>query len=254
QLLRERGRFALPDAIRILRSVCSALDYAHRQGLIHRDVKPQNILIGSDGTLKLTDFGIARALGGGSHSRTGEVYGTVQYIAPEQARGEPTTAASDIYSAGIVFYELVTGRVPYTGDSPIAVAMQHSQGPVPQFRTIDPRAPARLDAILARALAKDPRQRFASAGDFGRALTQFLQGGAADAPTQRVAVPDPPARPGRRGARYPSAPAPDYPAASPPGYPPARRRGTDWPFVLLGAFTSLVLLGLCLLGAFIVGR
>lgn len=249
ELLRERGRFSLPDAVRVMRSVCAALDYAHRQGLIHRDVKPQNILIGSDGTLKLTDFGIARALGNGSHTRSGEVFGTVQYISPEQAQGQPLTAASDIYSAGIVFFELVTGRVPYTGDSPIAVAMQHVQGPVPRFRIIDQRAPAALDAILARALAKDPRQRFRSAGEFGQALTAFLQGGAAQEPTQRVQTA------AQRGQTATQRVAVRDPVPRPVDRPAVkRRRGTDWAFVLLGTFTSLVLIGLCLIGALIVGR
>lgn len=226
ELIRSRGRFAIADAVQIVRGICAALEFAHRHGIVHRDVKPQNVLIGSDGAIKLTDFGIARALGAGSFSKTGEVLGTVQYLAPEQVQGHPATAVSDIYAAGIVLYELLTGHAPYGGDSPIAIAMQHVQGPLPRLRAVDSRAPAQLDAVLARALAKDPRGRYASAAEFGQALARFAGGDV----TQRLAA-------GR------AAPAPPAVRQS--------RRGLNLPFVLLGAFTSLVVLGLCLIGALI---
>ena len=261
ELIRTRGPFSVRDALHVLRGVCAALEYAHRQGLVHRDVKPQNILIGSRGTVKLADFGIARALGAASFSDTGEVLGTVQYLAPEQARGEPATAASDIYAAGIVLYELLTGRVPYSGESPIAVAMQQIQAPPPRLRDVDRRFPAALDAILARALAKDPRQRFATASEFGRALAQFAQGEA----TTTIQVPADWSAPSQRGPNHRAGPpahragssvhraGPPAPRAQSPVVE-RRRPAVDLPFVLLGTFTALVLLGLCALGGLIAAR
>ena len=266
ELIRTRGPFSIRDAFHVLRGVCAALDYAHRRGLVHRDVKPQNILIGPGGTVKLADFGIARALGAASLSATGEVFGTVQYLAPEQARGEPATTASDIYATRIVLYELLTGRVPYSGDSPIAVAFQQIQAPPPRLRDVDRHFPAALDAILARALAKDPRQRFATAGDFEQALAQFARGEA----TVTIPVPaDWPARPQRPPVYHPepSRGQPRRGRAEPRGVradpslvraQPAQvvrqRPAVDVPFVLLGAFTAIVLLGLCALGALIAAR
>ncbi len=161
--LRRVGRLEPADAERIAGSVCEALDYAHHQGIVHRDVKPQNILIASDGTVKVTDFGIARALAAVTITQPGEVLGTVQYLSPEQARGASVGRTSDLYALGVVLYEMLTGRLPFEGDSPIAIALKHLHDPTPRLRLVQPDVPMRLEGIVLRAMAKRAEDRYASA-------------------------------------------------------------------------------------------
>ncbi len=161
--LRRVGRLEPADAERIARSVCEALDYAHRQGIIHRDVKPQNILIAPDGTVKVADFGIARALAAVTITQPGEVLGTVQYLSPEQTRGAAVGRTSDLYSLGIVLYEMLTGRLPFEGDSPIAIALKHLHDPTPRLRLVQPDVPMRLEGIVLKAMAKRIEDRYGSA-------------------------------------------------------------------------------------------
>jgi eukaryotic-like serine/threonine-protein kinase len=163
------------DAVRLVLQIARALAFAHQHGLVHRDVKPQNVLLPEDGEVKVTDFGIARSLDvEGGITQTGTVMGTSDYIAPEQARGAKATAQTDVYALGIVLYELLTGEVPFTGDNFVAVAMQHINEPVPSVRERRPDVSPRLDAAVRRALAKNPRDRFPSMEAFAAELQASL--------------------------------------------------------------------------------
>jgi hypothetical protein len=142
--------------------IASALASAHARGVVHRDVKPQNVILTDEGRPKVTDFGIARSSDVESVTLTGTVMGTSEYIAPEQARGELVDYRSDVYSLGAILYELSTGEVPYPGENPVSVAMRHLHEPVPSARASRPEIPARLDAAIRRAMAKDPEERFGS--------------------------------------------------------------------------------------------
>ena len=152
-----------------------ALAFAHQLGIVHRDVKPHNVLVDGSGTAKVTDFGIARALDADEAlTATGTVLGTGQYLSPEQANGGRGDERSDQYSLGVVAYELLTGRPPYTGDSLMAVAMKHVRDPVPSVRDARPDVPERVDAVVAKAMAKDPRDRFGSMEALAAALESCL--------------------------------------------------------------------------------
>ena len=160
EVVRERGPLPVAEALGYAIQIGRALGFAHEQGLIHRDVKPQNALIAPDGRVKVTDFGIARALELEGLTQTGTVLGTSEYVAPEQARGELVGPATDIYALGVVLFELLAGEVPFGGDSFVAIAMRHVNDPVPSIRARRPDVPWRLDSAVARALAKRPADRF----------------------------------------------------------------------------------------------
>ncbi len=168
--LRRIGRLEAGDAERIARAVCDALDYAHRQGIVHRDIKPQNILMASDGTVKVADFGIARAMAAVTITQTGTVLGSVQYMSPEQARGAGVGRASDVYALGVVLFEMLTGRVPFEGESPIAIALKHLHDAPPRAREIEPSVPRRLEGIILKATAKRSEDRYTSARDMATDL------------------------------------------------------------------------------------
>lgn len=177
--LRSLGEWmALDDAAHLLDSLAAALDYAHAQGAIHRDVKPGNILFTGQNELVLTDFGIARLVeGSGEHSLTGgDIVGTPAYMSPEQAAGRAVDRAGDLYALGVVAYELATGRVPFVGDSPTAVLMQHITDTPPRPRTLNPNLPAPVEAVLLRALEKEPGERYPSGQAFAQALRSALSG------------------------------------------------------------------------------
>ena len=177
EVVRERGPLPVAEALGSAIQVGKALGFAHEQGLVHRDVKPQNVLIAPDGRVKVTDFGIARALELEGLTRTGTVLGTSEYIAPEQARGELVGPATDIYALGVVLFELLAGEVPFGGDNFVAIAMRHVNDPVPSIRARRPDVPWRLDTAVARALAKRPADRFPSMA----ALVTELEGCLAEA-------------------------------------------------------------------------
>ncbi|MDQ6524013.1 serine/threonine-protein kinase [Nocardioides sp. LHD-245] len=151
----------------LMAQAADALAVAHRAGIVHRDVKPANLLVTSDRTVKITDFGIARALDAVALTRTGSVMGTPQYLSPEQARGNPSTPASDVYSLGVVAFECLAGRRPFEAETPVATALAHLQQPVPQ---LPPSVPGPLAAVVRRALAKDPAERYADGAAFAEAL------------------------------------------------------------------------------------
>jgi serine/threonine-protein kinase len=153
--------------------ILAALAYAHRQNVVHRDVKPANVLISSDGTLKVTDFGIAKAAyeqSGNDVTTTGKILGTVTYISPEQAKGVEPDARSDIYSVGALLFELLTGRPPFTEENPVATAMAHVHKPPPRPRSLRAGIPRSIESVVLRALEKDPGDRFQTADDMRRAL------------------------------------------------------------------------------------
>ena len=253
ELIRSRGPCPIPVAIAYTRQILSALRYAHRSGLIHRDIKPHNVIVDSEGVVKVTDFGIARA-GASQMTEEGSIIGTAQYLSPEQARGAPVDQTSDLYSTGIVLFELLTGDVPFTGETPVEIAMKHlSEIPdAPSQRRRD--VPPDLDLVVLRALAKDPAERYQSAaamdsdldivahgghvpGDTADAATVVLAGGrAVDASTAVTQVT-------RRGQLI----GPGHPEE----YLPIGRRRSPWPWLLaLGALLALLVGGWLLWDAF----
>jgi eukaryotic-like serine/threonine-protein kinase len=178
QVLEAEGRLLPRRALEITAQICTALDQAHRAGIVHRDVKPGNVMLTPAGEVKVMDFGIARALTGAAATmtQTAAVIGTAHYLSPEQARGEHVDARSDVYSAGCMLYELITGGPPFTGDTAVAVAYQHvREDPVPPSR-IEPDIPAPVDAIVLKAMAKNPANRYQTAADMRADIERALAG------------------------------------------------------------------------------
>jgi beta-lactam-binding protein with PASTA domain/predicted Ser/Thr protein kinase len=165
-----KGGMGTQDAINFTRQILNAARFAHRKGIIHRDLKPQNVLIDDEGRARVADFGIARGGENSDITATGSVMGTAQYLSPEQAQGKPTTPRSDIYSIGVILYEALTGRVPFEGDSAVAVALKQVSEAPRRPSAINPEVPPALDAVVMRALAKDPDARFRDADAFLKAL------------------------------------------------------------------------------------
>ena len=189
-ILRE-GRKILPErALEITSGVLSALDYSHRAGIIHRDIKPGNVMLTPSGDVKVMDFGIARAISDASSTmtQTAAVVGTAQYLSPEQARGETVDSRSDVYSAGCLLYELLTGRPPFVGDSPVAVAYQHVREPAMPPSDHDTDLPPEVDAIVMKALAKRLEDRYQSAAAMRNDIERYLAG----RPVEATVPPPPP--------------------------------------------------------------
>src|ERR671936_168563 len=175
ELLVRNGPTPVPIAIDYARQILGALAFAHRAGIVHRDIKPHNIVVRKDGRLKVTDFGIARS-GASQMTEAGSIVGTAQYLSPEQARGAPVDPRSDLYSVGIVLYEMLTGRVPFTGDTPLEIAMKHlSAVPTPPSE-LRPDVPHDLDLVVLRSLAKDPEDRYQSAEEMAADISRVASG------------------------------------------------------------------------------
>jgi serine/threonine-protein kinase len=172
--LRRMGRLPVPEAVAYAVEIGRALECAHANRLVHRDVKPQNVLIDPEGRAKVTDFGIARSLEAEGLTATGRVLGTTDYVAPEQALGEPTTAQSDVYSLGICLFEMLTGDVPFKADSQVAVAMKHVKDPLPDIRMRRPEISAALASVVETACAKETANRYGSAHELVHELEQTL--------------------------------------------------------------------------------
>src|ERR1700719_4988329 len=170
-IVREGGPLDPALAIDIVVQILRAAQFAHKRGVIHRDLKPHNVIIDEEGRARVTDFGIARA-GASDMTLTGSIMGTAQYLSPEQAQGHAVTASSDLYSIGVILYELLTGVVPFEGDTAIAIAYKQVSAQPRSPREVEPSVPAGVDAIVMRSLAKDSSQRFADADEFIAALTR----------------------------------------------------------------------------------
>ncbi|MDQ3940977.1 MAG: Stk1 family PASTA domain-containing Ser/Thr kinase, partial [Actinomycetota bacterium] len=178
-LIKDEGPLLPERAAEVAADVAKALERAHTAGLVHRDVKPNNIMLTSSGQTKVTDFGIVRALGGDAEqqmTQTGMVIGTAAYLSPEQAQGNPVDARSDVYSLGCVLYEMLTGSPPFAGDTPLAIAYKHVREDAQPPSALNPDVPSGLDAITMKALAKNPDNRFSSASDMREDLERFLSG------------------------------------------------------------------------------
>ncbi len=165
--------FTIPEAIQIIRPVAAALGYAHSHNMVHRDIKPANIMLDKDGRIVLTDFGIARIVSGPAMTTSGSMIGTPAYMSPEQGLGQPGDHRSDIYSLGVVFYQLVTGVLPFQAETPIAVVLKHVNEPLPSPSEFNPDIPHELERILMMALAKSPDERYQNIGEMLRDLDEF---------------------------------------------------------------------------------
>ncbi|MDB5085548.1 MAG: hypothetical protein JWN30_2434 [Bacilli bacterium] len=175
ELIQSEAPLSVSRSIQITRQICAALKNAHENNIVHRDIKPHNILIGKDGRLKVTDFGIARATTSNAVTQTGSILGSVHYFSPEQARGGITDVKSDIYSLGIVLYEMLTGKLPFSGESPVSVALKHLQEPFIEPRQLDPDLPQSLENVILKCLCKDPDFRYASMQDMIADLDTALE-------------------------------------------------------------------------------
>ena len=239
ELVVRSGRLPVRRAVELALAVADGLAFAHQEGLVHRDVKPQNVLLSREGEVKVTDFGIARSLDV-EHgvTQTGTVLGTGEYLAPEQASGKPVSPATDVYSLGVVLWELLAGEVPFTGDSFVAVALRHVNEPVPHLRDVRPDVSPRLAAAVERALAKDPASRFPSMAALAKELRACLAEGegavplAQDDAAMTLITPPAPAQAPPARARRPRR---------------SRRRPFGWVLLALlvagAAFAAVLLLG-----------
>jgi serine/threonine protein kinase/beta-lactam-binding protein with PASTA domain len=259
ELILTRGPLPLATAIDYTHQILDALRFAHRNGIIHRDIKPHNILLGAENRAKVTDFGIARA-GASQMTEVGSIMGTAQYLSPEQARGAPVTAASDLYSVGIVLYEMLTGQVPFSGDSAIEIAMKHlNETPRPPS-SLRPELTPELDQVVLRALAKNPEDRYQASEEFSAdldrveagipiapetsaAATAILSGGFETSATQVI--------PPTETARQLPPTQPAAPRRPPPTYPPRYRY--DEPPRKRNRFLPWLLVILLLAGAAVAG-
>jgi eukaryotic-like serine/threonine-protein kinase len=185
-ILQRRGRLSLDDAISLMVQACAGVGYAHRAGLVHCDVKPQNMLVTPDKRLKVVDFGIARALASIQPDEQSEiVWGSPQYFSPEQASGGAPSPASDVYSLGVVLFEMLTGQLPFVANSPEELARLHREAPPPSPRRLNPAIPPALEQILLKVLSKEPSSRYRSGDQFGRVLVTFSQQSAAVEPVSQ---------------------------------------------------------------------
>ncbi|MDQ2872942.1 MAG: Stk1 family PASTA domain-containing Ser/Thr kinase, partial [Candidatus Eremiobacteraeota bacterium] len=248
EIISADGKLPEPVAIDYAAQVCNGLAYAHRQGLLHRDIKPANILVTKDDVVKLSDFGIARAVSQQTMALTkpGLVMGSVFYLSPEQAQGHALHETSDLYSVGIVLYQMLTGTLPYSGESPVTVALKHIGDPVPRIDTAALGVSPALAAIVNKLLQKQPDHRFRSASEVSSALREARErpthaafDAADDAPTQRFATvaPAPPPRPSTlpdRGYAYTSIGDDEYRAS---------RGGSRIALALAAALVLAIVLG-----------
>jgi len=239
------------DAARIIAEVGEALDVAHQQGIVHRDVKPSNVLMSRAGRAIMADFGIARILAATQQTQTGVGVGTPEYMSPEQGQGQTIDHRSDIYSLGVMAYELLTGRVPFHADTPLAVVLAHVRDPLPLPSTIDPTIGQDVERVLMKATAKTPAERYASAGEFTHALRTAIEAppGAATPTTPAPAAPATPSVVPAAGAA-PAAPTPARAAATArpsAGLEKRARTILQWQMDLLLQVVGLVFLALELL-------
>jgi eukaryotic-like serine/threonine-protein kinase len=173
--INSKRRITVDHALDLADGILAGLSHVHAIGIVHRDVKPQNVLLNEFGTPKLTDFGVACAMGDSGRDQQGVTMGTAAYMAPEQARGRALSGTSDIYSVGVILYEMLTGRLPFTGDDPLDVIHKHVHEPVVRPKRINPNIPGSVEQLVLKALAKDPEQRYASAAEMRAAFRHARQ-------------------------------------------------------------------------------
>ncbi len=205
EIIQQKGHLNTTTAIQITVRILSALQHAHDNGIIHRDIKPQNVLVNADGHVKVADFGIARMTNAFTISKGDTVVGSVHYSSPEQASGSVVEASSDIYSTGVVLYEMLTGRVPFVGDTPVSVAMQHINSQPPPIAELNPEVPPAVIAVVMKALEKSPKKRYQSAREMADALLKAKEGkldpNTPPVPERKPAAAPTPARPRPAAAR-----------------------------------------------------
>jgi serine/threonine-protein kinase len=231
-LIRRRGRLSGNESVAVAMQLLAAVEFAHRSGIVHRDIKPQNVMLDRGGTVKVMDFGIARA-GDSGMTEAGSILGTAQYLAPEQAKGQPVDERSDLYSVGVVLYEMLTGTVPFKGDSAVTVALKHVSEVPREPAELVPGMPYALNQIVLKAMAKDPADRYQSAAEFARDLRAAREGGpvqaaAFDAGGERTRV--------MAGAAGMTAAE----ATSVLDQPPPRRRKSRWPLILIVLLLAII--------------
>ena len=254
RLNRKGRRLSREDILRIFPPLCSAIDYANREGMVHRDIKPSNIILTRKGDPVVTDYGIAKVAGATSYTMPGTVVGSAQYMSPEQAQGLPADNRSDIYSLGVCLFEALTGRVPFDGETTASVLAQHLTAPVPSALAFNPELPLEVEAVLARVLAKKPADRYQLAADLARDLEAALQ---PPASTSASTSAPPPTSPLGAAASYPVTPYPWGGAGSgtsawpesPPPMTQAPRRRRRWPLVIVvvAVVLAVVMVGVALL-------
>lgn len=247
------------QAVKIMKQLASALAHAHQNQIVHRDIKPQNILMDAEGNVKISDFGIAMALSATSYTQTNSVLGTVHYLSPEQARGGTANKKSDIYSLGIVMFELLTGKLPFSGESAVSIALKHLQTETPSLREIVPSMPQSLENVVLKATAKNPQHRYQSANEMEEDLSTVLLPERLNEPkfsapidedaTRAMPAIKDPAVYGSVEETKTLAPVSKKEPAKKPAAPPAKKKKKKWPWIV-GIALFLVVAGLVAAVAF----
>jgi serine/threonine protein kinase len=229
-LIQRKGRFTLQETIHLVSQACAGIGFAHRADLVHCDVKPLNLLVSPDMRLKVTDFGIARALAGMHASQTSEVvWGSPQYFSPEQASGLPPTPASDVYSLGVILYEMLTGQLPFVSDDPVELAKMHQNMAPVAPRRINPQITPALEQIILKVLSKEPSHRYRTADQLGRVLLSY--GSLPESPHQQPAV-------SNQASAIWQSPSPPAAAVAEPSL------DIDWLTIVVGLITVIMVGGL----------